>query len=136
MVREANGAQLYIARVKYYYGVHTAKCGEHLVGAYMPALSSGTEYIMNVCAKSDDVFSVVFYRCHTLATAHRTTKYYTSITEPGRSIRFGRFLSCNTPLLVAWFCTVLMRMLDGSGPGRLEVSIGCAVQYNVSPQVY
>ena len=60
--REANGAQLYIARVKYYYGVHTAKCGEHLVGAYMPALSSGTEYIMNVCAESDDVFSVAFYR--------------------------------------------------------------------------
>jgi hypothetical protein len=44
--REANGAQLYIARVEYNGGVHTAKCGEHLPGAHLAF--SGTEVVVNV----------------------------------------------------------------------------------------
>jgi len=43
--REANGAPLYIARVSYNDGVHTAKIGEHLPGAHLAF--SGTEIIVN-----------------------------------------------------------------------------------------
>jgi hypothetical protein len=41
--REANGALLYIARVRY---MHTDKIGEHLPGAHLAF--SGTEVIINV----------------------------------------------------------------------------------------
>lgn len=33
--REANGAPLYVARVEYSGGTHTAKCGEHLPAAHL-----------------------------------------------------------------------------------------------------
>jgi len=33
--REANGAALYVARVQYNDGTHTAKCGEHLPAAHL-----------------------------------------------------------------------------------------------------
>ena len=45
--REANGNLLYVARVSYNDGVHTAKIGEHLPGAHLAF--SGTEVIVNVC---------------------------------------------------------------------------------------
>lgn len=48
--REANGALLYVARVRYSDGVHTAKIGEHLPGAHLAF--SGTEVIINVCTNS------------------------------------------------------------------------------------
>ena len=44
--REANGTPLYIARVRYSDGVHTAKAGEHLPGAQLAF--SGTEVVVNV----------------------------------------------------------------------------------------
>jgi len=54
--REANGALLYIARVRYNNGVHTAKIGEHLPGAHLAF--SGSEIIINVRTKSSTTRSV------------------------------------------------------------------------------
>ena len=53
--RESSGALLYVARVRYNDGVHTAKIGEHLPGAHLAF--SGTEVVVNVCTKSYDLFS-------------------------------------------------------------------------------
>jgi Protein of unknown function (DUF3421) len=69
--REANGAQLYIARVSYNDGVHTAKIGEHLPGAQLAF--TGSEVVINVCTNPNDVFEKRFtdmlaVRCY------RTTK--------------------------------------------------------------
>ncbi len=44
--RQANGALLYITRVKYDGGVHTAKAGEHLPGAQLAF--NGTEVLIEV----------------------------------------------------------------------------------------
>lgn len=44
--KEANGTPLYIARVKYSGGVHTAKVGTHLPGAQLAF--SGTEVTVEV----------------------------------------------------------------------------------------
>ncbi|KAH9998469.1 hypothetical protein BJV74DRAFT_824671 [Russula compacta] len=43
--KEANGASLYIARVKYSGGVHPAKVGEHLPAAHL--VFGGTEVLVN-----------------------------------------------------------------------------------------
>jgi hypothetical protein len=48
--KEANGAPLYIARVQYSGGVHTAKIGEHLPAAHL-AFSS-TEVLVDVSIRS------------------------------------------------------------------------------------
>ena len=45
--REANGAQLYIARVEYSGGVHTAKTAEQVHGALVAF--SGMEVTLDVC---------------------------------------------------------------------------------------
>jgi len=42
--KEANGAVLYVARVRYDHGTHPAKCGEHLLGANLA--HSGTEIVI------------------------------------------------------------------------------------------
>lgn len=47
--KEANGASLYIARVKYSGGVHPAKCGGHLPAAHL--VFGGTEVLVNVRIK-------------------------------------------------------------------------------------
>lgn len=44
--KEANGALLYVARVRYNDGIHPAKCGTHLPGAHLA--HSGTEIIIDV----------------------------------------------------------------------------------------
>jgi hypothetical protein len=43
--KEASGALLYIARVRYSDGIHPAKCGEHLPGAHLAF--SGTEIVID-----------------------------------------------------------------------------------------
>jgi Protein of unknown function (DUF3421) len=48
--KEANGAPLYIARVQYSGGVHTAKIGEHLPAAHLAF--SGTEVLVDVSIRS------------------------------------------------------------------------------------
>jgi hypothetical protein len=47
--KEANGAALYIARVEYNGGVHTAKVGEHLPAANLAY--GGSEVSVNVRTK-------------------------------------------------------------------------------------
>jgi hypothetical protein len=44
--REANGAAIYVARVQYNGGTHTAKCGEHLPAAHLAF--SGSEVLVEV----------------------------------------------------------------------------------------
>ena len=44
--KEANGALLYVARVKYEGGLHPAKCGEHLPAAHLAF--HGTEVLVEV----------------------------------------------------------------------------------------
>lgn len=48
--KEANGAAIYIARVKYNGGVHTAKIGEHLPAAHLAF--SGEEVLIDVSIRS------------------------------------------------------------------------------------
>jgi hypothetical protein len=48
--KEANGAAIYIARVKYNGGVHTAKIGEHLPAAHLAF--SGEEVLIDVGIRS------------------------------------------------------------------------------------
>jgi len=43
--KEANGAEIYVARVRYNEGVHTAKVGEHLPAAQLAF--SGEEVSIN-----------------------------------------------------------------------------------------
>ena len=85
--REANGSQLYIARVRYDGGVHAAKVGENLLRARLAF--NGKEVIIDV----SDRLMVWSTRCASDTVAEELRSIVPQLNESGRLIHSVRFHS-------------------------------------------
>lgn len=90
--KEANGALLYVARVKYNDGIHPAKIGEHLPAAHLAF--NGTEVLVEV--------RILFMSdsCDLDGLDHRTTKCCAS-TNGGVLVGTSLKLCDYCPVLLA-----------------------------------